>query len=360
MINCVFPAGCMASYVMYLLRIRADRVHCYMGDPFLFAVLRALLRTDNGVTTGVMCWECYVEPGLAIKLCSDWVQRWLLAGADVAAVPRLLVVHLEPCFGDPSKMRTCVHWVVANVHLGLGLSIRPYVHTRSDFHGLVGSQNIINILGGWRIPSLEPAGLYFVRNDDLVCRDIVRTVRVGLDQVRASEDLGRGEKFYEQLQYVVETCNRDELWDGVVDGKGNDAPGWAAIIRESNDESYTLKFQNGLRVAICGFRQPKKITRDALAKSCPSPASPGVALDPERHQASFERLMQRRAALFKKYFGGDWCRPLDCPAAVRSYLLEIRIPEVPKTGEPTREDPSVNIEYGSPVRSESPTPGVDF
>lgn len=318
-----FPAGCLSGYALYLLRDRAGRVAMYMGDTASFAALRTLLNTNNPVTAGCWSFECWVDPKLALRLCCEWFNQWVLGGADQCSVPHLFVVHLEPCPWSVNAVRTVVHFAFSNVHLGVLKSFRPYVHLR-EFTQNLEWQNTVNRLYGWRVPSLTPAGFNFERQRDPFSGSVIELLRQGLQACNeTTEPIDR------RLERVIDACNSSSVWTGLhAEDSAPEADYEDAILVVTND-TYCIQFRSGFRVKIGASRtSPTALKRTTSVRDRTTPDIARTSISHVEADAIFCRLTERRAALFEKDYSHRWFDPFIIDDRIRRLLLEVRKPEI--------------------------------
>lgn len=319
---CIFPVGAFAGYPSYLIEKRKDRVAYYVGDTLSFSSLRASLPTQNPVTTGCFAWECSVQPELALSSCQYWIQNWMIGGADPAAVPFLIVIHTEPCPWSKNGLRTVAHWVVSNVHLGLKISFRPYVHWR-DFTDLLQWQNTLNLRDRTQIPSKSTARFGFARAENTTTATILCLLREVLYSIPDAE---HNDSFERKLECVVNACNASGGWDEVCNEETSEHAFGHAILSKHNDTFY-LQFQNGRRITIGrDIRSKRARARAAIVRIRTIETSDLNSLGHKEAGAIFDQLAKRRSALFLQNYNHGWFNRIPIPDYIRDYLGNVRNP----------------------------------
>jgi hypothetical protein len=314
MIITFFPVGCRAGTPGYLLRQRQDRVAAWIGDPLSYAALISLLATGNPFTAGVMAWERKIDLAVALECCLRFVHDWLLGGADVAAVPFIVVVHVEPALLVPKRIRTAAHFAAANVHLGLGKAIRPYVHSRGDFGSKVAWQDLLNREGGWRIPEGLPTGLRFARRpQEEDARRIFGLICQGLQQMSLEvPDYSDPQALERALHSAVDRLNAEpDLW--LPGDRPELLPPAAILVRRTTHETeYIIKFAGGRFLELCTLRtSPKKILRRTGSRGGGDQSIAG----------DFGRFARERRAMLARAHGSEWGHHVDCDPRFRDFLL---------------------------------------
>jgi hypothetical protein len=328
MILNTFPVGCLAGYPSYLIREGYGRVALIEGDPLVFSTARALLHSENSATAGVMAWGESIDPQLALRVCRDWVRRWLLAGAHISMIPYLLVVHLEPLHSDPTCFRTAVHWVVLNAHLGLRKAIRPYVYTR-DFERMREWQDALNILHGWARPVDNPSDLRFSRAGGSSAQKVIAAVRYGVDVLTLEQGSG-----YRAggcaVQTVVDHMNRLNAWDQLFEGE-KPRFGWAAII--GHGPNIKLQFESGITIPLCTSKRDRRFSSLPQGIRGRKEKDERDSFNAHNGERFFAQSSARRIRHMQEFFGAAWCDPHGDPAwrddaehtgVVRAVLEQVR------------------------------------
>jgi hypothetical protein len=145
-----FPKQAQGGDPSYLLELRKERVVAHIGLPNSFSRLASVAHTNNPTLAGAVCFETEVNTDRALEIARHFIYQILLGGADICAMPHLLVVHKEPSANG--KFRTVVHFSILQFHLGLRLAVRPYLD-RYDRVWLEAAQAELNRHFGFRDPN---------------------------------------------------------------------------------------------------------------------------------------------------------------------------------------------------------------
>lgn len=175
-----FTAGSRSGEPYYLVALRADRAAWVIGDPDSFALLVSLMATDNPFCAFVISFETTIDDETALRIAQEFVDNVLLGGAARGIIPYILVLHNEPF---RAGHRTAVHGSVANIHLGLGRTIRPY-HAPHDNWWRYRWQSLANEELGTRKPQWTKAKL---RKAPLPAEPVAREVIVAVREVLIEE-----------------------------------------------------------------------------------------------------------------------------------------------------------------------------
>ena len=326
---CFLPSGSHAAAPSYQIREREERVACSIGDPISFSSLCADLKTLNPCTTGCFAGEGDLDPEQLTRNCLIWILRWGIGGADPASVPFFLTAHREPCLWSPTGFRTVVHFSILNCHLGLMRSFRPYVHWR-DFKPVLEWQNTLNLRDGMRIPTTTTSSiLAFTRATDPASARVQSLLREGLNSIPSIDAEAAPERI---IECVVEIANAHKAWDIPSAEEYTEPPLGHAILLKTN-YAYYLQFENGRRIEIgCDRRSTRSRARAAGVRKRTNEMLCRSAFNIEEAGAIFERLTQRRIALFNQDYGSGWHSRMDLDDNLRNFLVKVRKPEIEQPG----------------------------